>query len=64
MVLVTHDVEEAVFLGDRVVVLQPRPGRIKRVVSVDVPHPRSRTDHALKAITDEVRGQILETPGE
>jgi ABC-type nitrate/sulfonate/bicarbonate transport system ATPase subunit len=42
MILVTHDIEEAVFLGDRVVVLQPRPGRIRRVVDIDLPHPRDR----------------------
>ena len=42
MVLVTHDVDEAVYLADRVVVLQPRPGRIGRIVPVDLPHPRDR----------------------
>jgi ABC-type nitrate/sulfonate/bicarbonate transport system ATPase subunit len=60
MVLVTHDVDEAVYLGDRVVVMQPRPGRIKKVFAIDVAHPRDRSDPALKALTEQVRSQILE----
>jgi ABC-type nitrate/sulfonate/bicarbonate transport system ATPase subunit len=59
MILVTHDVEEAVYLGDRVVVMEPRPGRIRKSFSVDVPHPRDRRDAVLKALSDEVRGEIL-----
>ena len=59
MVLVTHDVDEAVILGDRVVVLHARPGRIERVVGVDVPHPRERDDPRLKRLADEVREAIL-----
>jgi ABC-type nitrate/sulfonate/bicarbonate transport system ATPase subunit len=63
MVLVTHDVDEAVYLGERVIVMQPRPGRIKKSFAIDVAHPRERSDPALKALTEEVRAQILEGSG-
>jgi NitT/TauT family transport system ATP-binding protein len=40
-VMVTHDVQEAVLLADRVAVLSERPGRLRRIVDVDIPRPRS-----------------------
>jgi sulfonate transport system ATP-binding protein len=54
MVLVTHDVDEAVFLGDRVIVLAPRPGRIARIFEVPVGRPRVRTDDDLVHVRNEV----------
>ncbi|WP_292782027.1 ABC transporter ATP-binding protein [Methylophilus sp. UBA6697] len=59
-ILVTHDVEEAVFLGDRVVVMEANPGRIKRVVAVDLPRPRHRTSPEFQRIKDDVLSDFIE----
>jgi ABC-type nitrate/sulfonate/bicarbonate transport system ATPase subunit len=41
VLFVTHDIEEAIFLGSRVIVMTARPGRIKAEIAIDLPHPRS-----------------------
>jgi NitT/TauT family transport system ATP-binding protein len=49
VLFVTHNVPEAVLLGDRVVVFSPRPGRIVGEFPIELPRPRSLADHALAA---------------
>ena len=57
VLLVTHDIEEAIFLGDRVIVLSARPARIMATIAIDIPKPRGhgvRTTHAFQSLREEI----------
>jgi NitT/TauT family transport system ATP-binding protein len=65
VLFVTHSIGEAVFLSTRVVVLSPRPGRIERVVDVDLPRPRTEKTRALPRffeLVTTVREHLVEDP--
>ncbi|GAB7539951.1 ABC transporter ATP-binding protein [Burkholderia sp. 3C] len=58
MILVTHDVDEAVWLGDRVVTMAPRPGRIARIVDVGLPRSRDRNGAAFAQLRDAILSDL------
>ena len=61
IVLVTHNIEEAVFLADRVLVLSSGPGRVRGEVRVDLPRPHDRNDPHFKELTDYLY-QVMTNP--
>ena len=58
VVLVTHDLEEAIELADRVVVLSERPARVRRVLTITAPRPRRRADPALIALEASLEDEL------
>lgn len=62
VIMVTHDVEEAVYLGDRVVIMDANPGKIARVVDVPLQHPRDRAAPLLRKLKDEILAELIKGP--
>ncbi|WP_020620009.1 ABC transporter ATP-binding protein [Paenibacillus daejeonensis] len=63
MLLVTHDLDEAVFLGERVVVMNPRPGQISSIQTIDLPFPRKRTSSSFQEMRRIVLSEFEKVEG-
>jgi NitT/TauT family transport system ATP-binding protein len=58
ILLVTHNIEEAVLMCDRVVIFASNPGRIAAEIKIDLPHPRNRTEPAFRQLVDDIYGRM------
>lgn len=59
VIMVTHDIEEALYLGDRVIVMDAHPGRIREDLRIDLPHPRERDSALLHDYKQRLLGELV-----
>jgi NitT/TauT family transport system ATP-binding protein len=62
MLLVTHNIEEAVFMCDRILLFSSNPGRISAEIAVTFPHPRNRLDAAFRQLVDDIYAKMTARP--
>jgi sulfonate transport system ATP-binding protein len=62
VILVTHDMEEAVYLGDRVAVMSPRPGTLKKIIPVPLARPRDRSGAPFVKIRRKIYNEFFHAP--
>ena len=63
ILLVTHNIEEAVFLCDRICLFSSNPGRVVDEIAVPFPHPRNRLDPAFRQMVDDIYAKMTARPG-
>lgn len=61
MILVTHDIDESIYLGNEIVLMQARPGRIHKILPVNLPFPRDRTSTAFQSLRQKVLSEFEKT---
>ncbi|HEX3407551.1 MAG TPA: nitrate/sulfonate/bicarbonate ABC transporter ATP-binding protein [Caulobacteraceae bacterium] len=65
ILMVTHNIEEAVLMSDRILILSSNPGRIMHEIKVTLPHPRNRDDPRFRQQVDDIYGRMTaRTPGD
>ncbi|MGX9431647.1 MULTISPECIES: ABC transporter ATP-binding protein [Bradyrhizobium] len=60
VLMVTHNIEEAVLMCDRILVFSSNPGRVATEIKVDFPHPRNRLDPAFRQLVDSIYGRMTQ----
>ncbi|GEN33521.1 MULTISPECIES: ABC transporter ATP-binding protein [Aneurinibacillus] len=58
MILVTHDIDESIYLANRVFIMSPRPGRISKIIPVHLPYPRARAGTCFQEIRQRVMSEF------
>jgi NitT/TauT family transport system ATP-binding protein len=62
VLLVTHNIEEAVLMCDRILLLSSNPGRVVAEIKVELPHPRNRYDPSFRDLVDDIYGRMMARP--
>ena len=57
-VMVTHDVDEAIYMSNRVIVMAPRPGRIRECIDINLEYPRNRLSDNFVSYRREILGML------
>lgn len=60
MILVTHDIDEAIFLSSRIIIMSARPGSIKDIIPVNLTHPRDRSNNSFLEIRKRILSRFLD----